>query len=119
MFFVLRVAVVIAVLVYLSPMRRSGEGDAASMRRSGESDAAAVRRNSEGEAAPATSAEAERLWRSLPPEAREVVLDSLRAQVAATLREAVAGAGKPAADPGHSDGRRRTARSAEEPSGRP
>ena len=27
----------------------------------------------------------------LPPEAREVVLDSLRAQVAATLREAVAG----------------------------
>jgi hypothetical protein len=35
-------------------------------------------------------AEAERLWRNLPPEARQAVLDRLRAQDASSLNDAVA-----------------------------
>lgn len=96
MFFILRAGLVIGLIFYLSPLRLNGGLSLDSLV------ASAVDAVTPGEPArppvpeapanplPSTVAEAERLWRNLPPEARQAVLDRLRAKAASSLQDAVA-----------------------------
>ena len=98
MFFLLRAGLVIGVIFYLSPLRSSMDapdlGGLVSSALDAVTPPPAAPKSSPPEAPPAgvpgTVAEAERLWRNLPPEARQAVLDRLRAQAASSLNEAVA-----------------------------
>ncbi len=98
MFFLLRAGLVIGVIFYLSPLRSSMDAPDLGGLVSSAFDAVTpppvAPKSSPPEAPPAgvpgTVAEAERLWRNLPPEARQAVLDRLRAQAASSLNDAVA-----------------------------
>lgn len=100
MFFLLRIGLVVGAVFYFSPVRTGGIGadlDLPAALRPGASD----RAGEESDAPPRPRApkpapeapvapsglpdEAERLWRGLPQEARQAVLERLRAEAAAAL----------------------------------
>jgi hypothetical protein len=96
MFFLLRAGLVIGLIFYLSPLRPSGGVSLDSLVASAVdavTPSGPARPPVPGAPAnpvPSTVAEAERLWRNLPPEARQAVLDRLRAKAASSLQDAVA-----------------------------
>ena len=99
MFFLLRAGLVIGLIFYLSPLRPNLEAPsldglvASALEVVTPAPVSPPAKPAASEAPPAglpgTVAEAERLWRSLPPEARQAVLERLKAQAASSLSEAV------------------------------
>lgn len=105
MFFLLRAGLVIGLIFYFSPLRPNLEAPsldglvASALEVVTPAPVTPPTKPAAPDAPPAglpgTVAEAERLWRGLPPEARQAVLDRLKAQAASSLSEAVAAVQNP------------------------
>ncbi len=105
MFFLLRAGLVIGLIFYFSPLRPNLEAPsldglvASALEVVTPAPVTPPTKPAASEGPPAglpgTVAEAERLWRGLPPEARQAVLDRLKAQAASSLSEAVAAVQNP------------------------
>ncbi|HEX2555832.1 MAG TPA: hypothetical protein VHL98_19200 [Microvirga sp.] len=91
MFFLLRVTLVVGAIFYLSPVRPGGG-------RAGLDSPPAPRHGSGVETSSDVLDEAERLWRSLPREAQEAVIERLRGDLAAVL-EGAGAAPRPVPEP--------------------